>query len=100
MPQQRPNRAEVDEESAKRLRSKPPQGGVTTVTGGGSEKDRQATEDKAKLTGDLSSGKAAKGGGAGMPVQEQGEDPAAYGERLRKWRASKAGNQAKALGGN
>lgn len=84
--------------SRERLRAKKAGGGVQTTKGGTA--DTSAT-DREDLSDDLGSGKAARGGGAGMPKQEPGEDPAAYGERLRRWRASqpKAANQAKALGG-
>jgi len=78
-------------------------GGTYSVTGGSEAEAeaRQAAADKEKLTSGLSSGKAAKGGGAGMPKQEIGEDAGAYSERVRKWRASKASaaTQGKALGG-
>jgi len=76
-------------------------GGPTSIAPEKSDEELAKTKDTEKLTSGLSSGKAAKGGGADMPKQEPGEDAATYGERLRKWRASKpsAATQGKALGG-
>lgn len=87
-------------DSRNRLRSKKEAEGNDAANQPAKEYEATATE-KAALTGDLGSGKAARGGGAGMPKQEPGETPAAFGARLRRWRESqpKAVNQAKALSG-
>jgi len=60
----------------------------------------EATRSKAKFGSTAGKGLGARGGStAGMPKQEVGEDPAAYGARLRRWREdqAKTEGQKKAL---
>lgn len=63
-----------------------------------SDSDISAAQDKARLSSVAGSGLGSKGKSlTGAPKQEPGESPAAYGERLRKYRESET--QKRAFGG-